>query len=166
MVNPISLIMTLDEAVKWHQSLQINNKELVVTNGCFDILHRGHAEYLYAARQLGDALLILQNTDASVQKLKGSSRPIINEEDRAYLLASLRCVDAVVIFNDKRCTKAIEQLQPEIYVKGGDYTLETLNEEESAALQAAGTRCHFIPFVKNLSTSQIIQKVLMTQTDA
>lgn len=159
MTDPASLIMTLDDAVRWHEIMQSKNKKLVVTNGCFDLLHRGHAEYLYTARQLGDALLVLQNGDASVQQLKGSSRPIIGEEDRAYMLTSLKSVDAVVIFHEQRCTEAFRQLQPEIYAKGGDYTLETLDAEERKVLQEANTQFHFIPFIAGFSTSDVIEKI-------
>ncbi len=159
MINPIQRIMTLEQAVKWRHSLKLQGKRLVVTNGCFDILHRGHAQYLYQAKLRGDKLLVLQNSDESVRRLKSPSRPVINENNRAYMLASLESVDAVVTFYDKRCTKEFTALQPEVYVKGGDYTLETLNPEERKALQQCEAKFHFIPFIKGFSTSDIIKKI-------
>lgn len=163
--NPETLVMTLDEAAKWHDKVKREGKKLVVTNGCFDIMHRGHAQYLYEARAFGDALLVLQNSDASVSELKGPSRPIINEDNRAYMLASLRCVDAVVTFEGQRCTREFEVLKPEIYVKGGDYTIETLNPEERQALENGGAEFHFIPFIPGCSTTEVLAK-LTEVTDA
>ena len=159
MIDPKQRIMSLTQAVQWHSSLRKEGRRLVVTNGCFDIMHRGHAEYLYAARKLGDVLLVLQNSDASVQALKGPSRPIISEQNRAYMLASFECVDAVVTFDDQRCTQAFSELKPEVYVKGGDYTLDTLNAAEREALQRGGAEFHFIPFISGFSTSRIIEKI-------
>ena len=155
--SPSELVMQLNDAIQWRATLK--NQKLVVTNGCFDLLHRGHADYLFQARMYGDALLILQNSDSSVKNLKGSKRPIINEKDRAYMLASLRCVDAVVIFDEKRCTTAIEKLMPDVYVKGGDYNLDTIDKEESFALHKYNVDISFIPFIKGLSTSNIIDKI-------
>lgn len=160
--NPASLAMTLEDAVIWHEELKKAGKKLVITNGCFDIMHRGHAQYLHEARSFGDAMLVLQNSDASVSELKGPSRPVINEGNRAYMLASLKCVDAVVTFEGQRCTKEFEVLKPELYVKGGDYTLETLNPEERQALQAGGAEFHFIPFIPGCSTTEVLAKLTET----
>lgn len=154
-----SRLLTLDEAVVWKKSLESSGKRLVVTNGCFDIMHRGHASYLEGARNIGDALLVLLNSDASVRALKGDSRPIVCEEDRAFMLNSLRCVDRVVIFNSQRCDKELAALAPEIYVKAGDYTVETLDADERQALLSSGTQIVFMPFVPGLSTSNIIDKI-------
>ena len=149
--------MTLAEASEWRKRLKNEGKTLAVTNGCFDILHRGHAEYLQSARNCADALLVLVNADASIRELKGPSRPICREQDRAFLLACLEFVDAVVIFDSMRCNKELEIIQPDIYVKGGDYTLDTLNKLERNALLEAGSVICFKPFVKGFSTTNIIE---------
>ena len=149
---------SLPAAVQWRNRLREQGLRLAVTNGCFDLLHRGHAEYLLAARQTADALLVLLNSDESVRSLKGPDRPVNCAFDRAYLLASLRCVDAVLVFNSARCTAELDALKPDAYAKGGDYTLETLNAEERGVLLKYGTQVHFIPFVPDHSTTLILQK--------
>ena len=154
-----SRLLSLPEAVEWKKSLAACGKKLVVTNGCFDIMHRGHASYLEGARNQGDALLVLVNSDASVRALKGESRPVVCEEDRAFMLNSLRCVDRVVIFESQRCDKELAAISPDIYVKAGDYTVETLDKTERHALLDAGTKIVFMPFVPGLSTSSIIEKI-------
>ena len=157
--SPETKIMTLEQSVQWREE-QLKNRKLVVTNGCFDLLHRGHVEYLHQARNLGDALLLLLNSDASIKRLKGESRPVVEEPNRAYLLASLTCVDAIVIFDDDRCDHEFSLLKPDIYVKGGDYTVETLNPQECKVLQNLNTQIEFIPFVGNFSTTNLIEKLL------
>ncbi len=152
------IFKTLEQAVQWRQDLKEKGLRLAVTNGCFDILHRGHAEYLLAARQTADALLVLVNSDASVRSLKGPGRPVNCEYDRAYLLASMRCVDAVLVFDAMRCTRELDALQPDAYAKGGDYTFETLDEQERAVLIRHDIQVHFIPFVPDHSTTLILQK--------
>lgn len=159
MKNPADLIMNLGEAVKWRQQLTEKGKSLVVTNGCFDIMHRGHLEYLFETRSFGNALLILMNSDSSVRQLKGKSRPIIDEYSRAYMLAAFDCVDAVVFFNGERCTAEFRAIKPDIYVKGGDYNIDTINREEKKALLNAGTEIRFIPFIEGFSSSGIIKKI-------
>ena len=155
-----SCLLTLSEAVAWRESLRKDNRRLVITNGCFDILHRGHASYLAQARELGDALLVLINTDRSVRELKGDKRPVVCEEDRAFLLNSLKSVDRVVLFDDKRCTRELAALAPDIYVKAGDYTLETLAQDERQALESCGSKIVFMSFVANRSTTGVIEKIL------
>ena len=159
-VSPEHKIFTdTGKAAEWRQALRKEGKKLALTNGCFDILHRGHAEYLLAARNLGDALIVLLNADASVRELKGPSRPVNTEYDRAFLLASLEYVDAVLIFDGTRCHREIAALEPDCYAKGGDYTEETLDPDERAALQQSGTEIRFIRFVPGLSTSNTIRKI-------
>ena len=156
MLHPTSKIFTPDAALKWRGKLAASNRRLVVTNGCFDILHRGHADYLYKARLQGDALMVLINSDASVHALKGPSRPLNKEEDRAYILGSLFFVDAVVVFGEERCTKLFTLLKPDIYVKGADYNIDTINKEEKSALLAVGADIRFIELTPGFSTSGII----------
>ena len=153
-------IISLEALAAWRNSLQTGQKRLVVTNGCFDLLHAGHVAYLEAARNLGDALLVGVNGDAAVRALKGPGRPINNENDRAALLAALEAVDAVCIFPDMHAAGFLTLARPDIYVKGGDYTLQTLNQEERSTVERAGGRIAFIPFVTGKSTSSLIEKLL------
>ena len=159
-MDPAARVMDLETALRYRETLRKEGKRLVVTNGCFDLLHRGHASYLAAARECGDALLVLVNSDASVRALKGPTRPVVDEYSRAFLLASLRAVDAAVIFDGSRCDRELAVLKPDVYVKAGDYTLETLNPEERAALEAAGTEIVFMPFVAGFSTTGTLKKIL------
>lgn len=132
-------------------------KKIVFTNGCFDILHRGHATYLRAARDLGDVLVIGLNTDASVKRLKGESRPINNEDDRAYLLESLACVDYVIKFGEDTPFELLSQIKPDILVKGGDYKIEEVVGREFA------DQVILIDFVDGYSTTSTIQKMKETE---
>lgn len=159
-MDPASRVMDLETALRYREKLRNEGKKLVVTNGCFDLLHRGHASYLAAAREHGDALLVLVNSDASVRSLKGPSRPVVDEYSRAFLLASLRAVDAAVIFDSSRCDRELAVLKPDLYVKAGDYTLEKLDPIERAALEAAGTEIVFMPFVAGFSTTGTLKKIL------
>ncbi|MBD2103281.1 D-glycero-beta-D-manno-heptose 1-phosphate adenylyltransferase [Leptolyngbya sp. FACHB-261] len=131
---------------------------LVLTNGCFDLLHAGHVRYLQAARQLGQALVIGLNSDSSVQQLKGTSRPIVPDAQRAEVLAALGCVDAVVIFPQRTAATLVETLRPAIYAKGGDYTPATL--PEAAIVQAYGGRVELIRVEVPSSTSRIIERIV------
>ncbi len=158
--DPADRVLDLKGAAAFREELRRAGKRLVVTNGCFDLLHRGHATYLAAARAHGDALLVLVNSDASVRELKGSSRPVVDEYSRAFLLASLRAVDAALIFQGKRCDRELTALVPDIYVKAGDYTLEKLDPAERTALEKAGTKIVFMPFVPGFSTTGTLKKIL------
>jgi rfaE bifunctional protein nucleotidyltransferase chain/domain len=157
--NPADKVMSLEQAVAWRHELRRQGRRLAATNGCFDLLHRGHASYLNEARSCGDALLVAINSDASVRALKGPTRPLVTEQDRAYLLAALECVDAVVIFDSPRATELFRQLPPDVYVKGGDYTEETLDRDEYAVLKAAGAEFRFIRFINGLSTTNLVKKI-------
>lgn len=159
-MDPAQRVMDLEGALRYRESLRKEGKKLVVTNGCFDLLHRGHASYLAAARECGDALLVLVNSDASVRSLKGPSRPVVDEYSRAFLLASLRAVDAALVFDGARCDRELAALRPDIYVKAGDYTLETLDPTERAVLEEAGTEIVFMPFVAGFSTTGTLKKIL------
>jgi rfaE bifunctional protein nucleotidyltransferase chain/domain len=131
-------------------------RRLVLTNGCFDILHTGHVRYLEEARRCGDALLVAVNSDSSVRELKGPTRPVNGELDRAEVLAALRCVDHVTIFAGKRVTDVIRALRPSVYAKGGDYTPETLDPGEKAALDEVGMEIRILQLVPGRSTTAIL----------
>ena len=151
-------ITSIDQAVAWRES--IGKKKLVVTNGVYDLLHPGHIEYLSTAQSLGDYLLVCCNGDASVKAIKGPKRPIIDEENRAFMLASLKCVDKVVIFQEPEALNTLIAIKPDIYVKGGDYTLETINQNERRALEKINTQISFIPFKDGFSTTTMIDRIL------
>jgi len=139
--------------------LRADGKKLVVTNGCFDILHLGHVTYLENARNFGDALLIGVNSDAAVRGLKGAGRPVNTEADRASVLAALQSVDGVCIFMDPTATKFLAAAQPDIYVKGSDYSLETLNQDERRAIESVGGEIVLVPFVSGKSTTGLLEKL-------
>jgi rfaE bifunctional protein nucleotidyltransferase chain/domain len=141
------------------EDMQRRGERLVFTNGCFDLLHAGHVRYLRQARALGDRLVVAVNSDESVRALKGPSRPLNSEADRAEVLAALRCVDHVVIFYDQRVTDLIRTIRPHVYAKGGDYTPETLDREEKAALDAAGAEIHILPLVPGRSTTALVNRM-------
>jgi formyltetrahydrofolate-dependent phosphoribosylglycinamide formyltransferase len=147
--------MTDAEVRRLRDRLDAEGRKLVFTNGCFDLLHAGH---LNRARALGDALVVALNSDASVRELKGPTRPVNTECDRAEVIAALRAVDAVVIFNDKRATALIEAIRPHVYAKGGDYTVDSLHPEERAALDAVGASIHILPLVPGRSTTKTLQR--------
>jgi formyltetrahydrofolate-dependent phosphoribosylglycinamide formyltransferase len=149
----------LDDLRHWREDQKKNGRRVVLTNGCFDLLHAGHVRYLDEARALGDALVIALNDDASVRALKGPQRPINTQEDRAEVMAALRSVDRVVLFSGERCTAVINALTPDLYAKGGDYTPDSLNPEEKAALVAAGTTIKILPLVPGRSTTNTLQKM-------
>jgi D-glycero-beta-D-manno-heptose 1-phosphate adenylyltransferase len=152
-------ILTLAELTTRAEEIRANRRRLVLTNGCFDLLHVGHVRYLQQAAELGDVLVVAVNGDESVRSLKGPGRPLNSEEDRAEVLAALECVDFVVIFPEIRATRVIEALRPAIYVKGGDYTLESLDPEEVAALKKAGAEIRTLPLVPEKSTSRLIERM-------
>ena len=132
---------------------------LVLTNGCFDLLHVGHVRYLQQASELGDCLAVAVNGDESVRSLKGPGRPINSAADRAEVLAALSCVDFVIIFPAIRATAVILAVRPAIYVKGGDYTVESLDVEERGALEEVGAQIQILPMVPGKSTSNIIDRM-------
>lgn len=149
-------IISATELAKVRDVFDAQGKKLVFTNGCFDLLHVGHIRYLAAARALGDALVVAVNGDASVRALKGPTRPVNNEFDRAEVLAALGCVDFVTIFPDFRVTELLRIVRPQIYAKGGDYTPETLNAEERTTIEAVGAAIRILPLVPGRSTTNIL----------
>ncbi|MDF2636326.1 MAG: rfaE bifunctional protein [Pelosinus sp.] len=139
------------------KQLKADGKTIVFTNGCFDILHAGHVRYLQAARELGDCLIVGLNSDSSVRTLKGPTRPINNEEDRAEVLSALSAVDYVVIFADNTAERLVTEIEPAFYVKGGDYNVKELPEAQIVAKYGGETV--LIPEVVGKSSSSIIKKV-------
>ena len=152
-------IIAWDQLPDWRKKIRASGKKLVVTNGCFDILHLGHVTYLETARKFGDALLVGVNGDAAVRELKGKGRPVNSEMDRAALLAALESVSAICIFPEKTMTKFLAVAQPDIYVKGGDYTPDTLNQDERRAVETAGGKIKIIPFVPGKSSTALLEKI-------
>lgn len=149
-------LIAQDQLISLGEKYRLQGRRLVLTNGCFDLLHTGHVRYLQQARALGDALIIAVNSDRSVQELKGPTRPLNSEQDRAEVLVALRCVDHVVIFDELRVTEVIKKLRPAIYAKGGDYTPETLDPSEQAALEECGTEVKILPLVPGRSTTRLV----------
>ena len=141
----------------WLHDFRQTMDKLVFTNGCFDILHAGHVDYLQKARQLGDALLVGLNNDESVRKLKGDSRPIVDEKARAMVLAALEAVDAVVLFKEETPGRLIDQVQPDVLVKGGDYLAEEIVGYQTV-IEKGGT-VKVLPFLEGHSTTSIIKKI-------
>jgi D-glycero-beta-D-manno-heptose 1-phosphate adenylyltransferase len=155
-------LVSLKRAVAIRKRLARAGGRFVLTNGVFDLLHPGHAYYLEAARRLAGKkgkLFIALNADKSVRQLKGPHRPVMDETSRAYTLSQLRSVDGVVIFRGKRLDREIAALRPDVYCKAGDYTLATLDPEERAALQAAGSKIVFLPFLKGFSTTKLVRRI-------
>ncbi len=151
-------VMGLDAAVEYRAQLRAAGKTVVFTNGLFDLLHIGHLSYLERARALGDMLIVGLNSDDSSRALKGESHPIQTQEERGQLLAALNVVDVVVVFDQKTASHLIRALQPDIYVKGGDYARKTWPEREIAL--ATGCQVKLIPFLKGHSTTKLVEKIL------
>ncbi|MBO6305399.1 MAG: D-glycero-beta-D-manno-heptose 1-phosphate adenylyltransferase [Selenomonadaceae bacterium] len=153
------MILKKSDAKAYVDIQKRSGKKTVFTNGCFDILHRGHIEYLTAAKSLGDVLVVGLNSDSSVKKLKGETRPLNTESDRAYVLDALKAVDVVVIFEEDTAEKIIDFIKPDVYAKGGDYTLETLPEAKVVA--SYGGKTELLNFVEGYSTTGIIEKMTL-----
>jgi D-glycero-beta-D-manno-heptose 1-phosphate adenylyltransferase len=158
MIIPPPQTLDFDDVVALRKQAREAGRRVVLTNGVFDLLHLGHVEYLHRSAELGDLLLVAVNSDASVRALKGPARPLNCEMDRAYVLAGLRCVTATFIFPGPRLAQEILALQPDIYTKAGDYTLETLDPDERAALDAVGAEIRLMPFVAGHSTTALIAR--------
>ena len=152
-----SKIFLLDDLKNQVNAWKQAEEDVVFTNGCFDIIHRGHIEVLAQTADLGDRLIIGLNSDTSIQKLKGEDRPIIEEQSRAILLASLEFVDAVVIFSEDTPLKLISALLPDVLAKGGDYEIETIVGHE--IVQQNGGKVKLVPFVDGFSSTTIIEKI-------
>jgi D-beta-D-heptose 7-phosphate kinase/D-beta-D-heptose 1-phosphate adenosyltransferase len=153
----IKKLLSQDELLGVREGLRAEGKSLVFTNGVFDLLHVGHVRYLAEARALGDALVVAINSDRTVRELKGDKRPIVNEAERAEILAALRQVDYVTIFDDVSPRSLIARLLPDVLVKGGDYGLGEIHGREE--VEAAGGRVVSLPFIAGASTSTIIERM-------
>jgi len=151
-------IKTRKELLRIIKDLKAKGKRIVFTNGCFDLLHIGHVRYLEKARGLGDILVVGVNSDSSVQKIKGSRRPLLPEEERTEILSGLGCVDYLTIFNEIDPLKLITSLHPDVLVKGGDWTKEEIVGRE--VVERLGGKVVIIPFVQGASTSNLIETIL------
>ncbi|MCH7910451.1 MAG: bifunctional heptose 7-phosphate kinase/heptose 1-phosphate adenyltransferase, partial [Candidatus Hydrogenedentes bacterium] len=149
----------VDELVAELQLRRDRGETVAFTNGCFDILHAGHVVYLERAANEGDLLVVGINSDASVRQVKGKDRPIVQEADRALVVASLRAVDYVTIFTDPSAEAILEALRPDVYVKGGDYTLDTIHQGERRIVEGYGGRIAILPGIEGRSTSEILERV-------
>jgi len=152
-------ISTLEEVSTLRDELSRQGKKLVLTNGVFDVLHVGHVRYLKEAATLGDALVVAINGDASVRELKGPGRPVNSAEDRAEMLCALECVDRVVVFEERRASGVIGAIRPHVYTKGGDYTPDSLIDEEKAILDRLGVEIRILSLVPGKSTSATLAKL-------
>ena len=153
----LSKILELQDVIKVVHELRRSGKKIVFTNGCFDILHVGHVRYLAAARSQGDVLVVGLNSDESVRSIKPENRPIVNQNQRAEVLASLECVDYITIFNEPDPLKIIKELKPDVLVKGSDWIEEEIIGAD--IVKANGGKLVRVPVVPDISTSRIIQRI-------
>lgn len=152
------MLIDRKNAADFCEDLRRRGKKIVFTNGCFDIIHAGHVRYLTAAKSFGDVLIVGLNTDESVRRLKGANRPINSQADRAEVLLGLKAVDDVIFFGEQTAENLIAEVKPAVYVKGGDYTLETL--PEAKIVQSYGGSVEFVNLVAGRSTTNIVEKIL------
>ena len=155
-------IVTRAELSQIREKLKREGRKVVFTNGCFDIVHRGHVEYLTKAKALGDVLFVGMNTDSSVRRLKGTSRPIVCQDDRALVLAAFRVVDYVCLFDEDTPHELIKAIVPDVLVKGSDWTIDSIVGKD--IVEAAGGNVQTIVFVPNRSTTDIIKKIADSKT--
>jgi rfaE bifunctional protein nucleotidyltransferase chain/domain len=159
-------VISLEKLVNLRQRWREEKQNVVFTNGVFDLLHIGHLRYLEAARAFGDVLIIGLNSDASTRRIKGPKRPLTPQQDRATLLLGLRAVDYVTLFDDPTAERLVEALQPDVYVKGGDYALMSTTTQagkslpEAAIVQRYGGRVELIPYVAGRSTTELIERIV------
>ena len=151
--------ISMEEACSKRDEIKKNGKTLVLTNGCFDLLHAGHVYSLSQASKLGDHLWVALNSDSSIKRIKGFERPIVNEIERAYMLKSLSFVHQVILFDSITLEKEIGILKPDFYVKSSDYNLDSINLLEKAALSKANTKIEFVDLLKGKSTSDLISRI-------
>ncbi len=152
-------LVSLEQLKRLVAQFRSQGKQIAWTNGCFDIIHAGHVDYLERSKAYGDVLVVGLNSDASVKQLKGELRPIFAEQDRAKVLCALSAVDLVIIFQEKSPIKIIEQLQPDFYIKGGDYTIDTIDQAERKVVEGYGGQIVLLPMVAGVSSSIIVEKI-------
>lgn len=148
----------LSTLLKIRRQLKLKNKKVVFTNGCFDILHAGHIDYLSKAKKLGDVLIVGLNSDLSIKKIKGKNRPIINENERAYILSNLKSVDYIILFDEETPINLIVKLVPDVLVKGEDWKIKDIVGGDF--VQKNGGKVSTVKFISNQSSSKIIKRVL------
>ena len=156
-VNKMGQLLKKDDLQTLLKKLKSENKTIVTTNGCFDILHVGHVRYLQKTKTYADKMLVCLNSDNSVKKIKGPDRPINNENDRAEILCALECVDYVVMFDESSPENLLSEIKPDVHTKGADYTIETL--PEAKIIIENGGKVEFINFVEGKSTTNVIKKI-------
>lgn len=154
-----ALILNAEEAGQLAAELQTAGRMVVFTNGCFDLLHRGHVDYLQRARGLGDALFVGLNGDESVRQLKGPGRPALPEADRAAVLAALRSVDVVVVFHEITAERLVELIRPDVYVKGGDWATGEKRAPEAAIVERNGGQVMYLPYLAGHSTTATLAQI-------
>jgi rfaE bifunctional protein nucleotidyltransferase chain/domain len=155
----MGLILTWDKLSGWREVQRKGGRRVVATNGCFDLLHVGHVRFLQEAKKRGDLLIVGVNGDHSVRELKGEGRPVNGESDRAEVVAGLGCVDAVVIFPEKRATEFLRAVRPEVYVKGGDYQADQLDKDEVTVVKEGGGEVQVLALTPGRSTTAVLQKL-------
>jgi rfaE bifunctional protein nucleotidyltransferase chain/domain len=156
-------VLSIAEAVALVEHLRHSSKQVVLTNGVFDLIHPGHVRYLQDARRQGDALIVAVNSDRSVRAIKGPARPVNPESERAEILAALACVDAVVVFDEDNPQQVVDRLQPDVLVKGADWAVDEIIGRET--VESRGGRVVRIPIAEGYSTSAIIEKIRGTKAD-
>lgn len=156
----MGIILTIDELVNIRKAIKSNKKKVVFTNGCFDILHKGHIDYLNEAKKLGDYLVVGVNSDESVRKIKGPKRPILPQEERAFIISNLIAVDFVCIFEEETPLKLIEQVLPDFLVKGADWAIEAVVGKD--IVEKNGGKVMTITLTPNKSTTNLIETILKT----
>lgn len=152
-------IITFDRLLQLMKKVRAAGKKIAWTNGCFDIIHVGHVDYLEQSKSYADLLVVGLNSDVSVKKLKGELRPIFSQADRARVLAAIEPVDYIVIFDETSPIEYIRALQPDFYIKGGDYTIDTIDQQERRTVEAYGGRIVLLPMVPGVSTSVVVEKI-------
>lgn len=152
------MVVSLGQIIEIRRKLKSENKKVVFTNGCFDILHSGHIDYLSKSKKLGDILIVAVNSDSSIRRIKGDKRPIMNEGDRAFILSNLKPVDYVVLFDEDTPAEIINKIVPDILVKGADWEIAKIIGRD--VVEKNGGEVKTITFVNDISTSKIIDTIL------